>query len=610
MVNIFIYLWENINISKAPDLVEMNKFAFYLLILVLINASCTGISDNEPLKRGRNSGGAVTYLLADDVPAEQLEAGIPLLKTYNEMKQAALSGLLPVVVLPEDEMKDAHQRLAQQIALSNPGFTRDVRFENKQPLHTEILSVRQLTPAELEKLSLTPLNNKDNPYRVELYNYYHNTLTVAYVDVYSQQVLNIEYSSSAPPTLNGRLKEIAVGIAINTPEVIEATGVGKSELKNNFYPEFENTKCERCRHLCAAPVFTVNGKQITVIVDLTDMRVVGLSSQMVSAQKNKSTLTERTLQNEYVSNTFCGKETRLDKAGWGISYELTSSDGLEIKNVSFQDRKVIESAKLVDWHVSYSFKEGFGYSDAVGCPMFSAAAVVAFSGPEVEDILSEGNVVGFAIVQDFRSPVWPMACNYRYQNRYEFYQDGRFRIAGVNLGLGCGTGGWYRPVFRIALETARKFEQWNAGNWDRWTNEAWHLQDNKTTYSPEGYLFKMTDNNGMGYFIEPARGQFGVGDRGDNAFTYVVVQHSGEGEQDISTFGDCCNTDFKQGPEQYLAAPESLEDGKLVFWYVPQIENDDREGNEYCWAKTVVKDGQRTNLTWPGIVGPMFVPVQ
>ena len=44
----------------------------------------------------------------------------------------------------------------------------------------------------------------------------------------------------------------------------------------------------------------------------------------------------------------------------------------------FGGRPVLESAKLVDWHVSYSESDGFGYSDAVGCPVFSAAAAFSF----------------------------------------------------------------------------------------------------------------------------------------------------------------------------------------------------------------------------------------
>ena len=43
----------------------------------------------------------------------------------------------------------------------------------------------------------------------------------------------------------------------------------------------------------------------------------------------------------------------------------------------------------MDWHVSYSKIDGFGYSDAVGCPEFSQAAVVAVSDPKVSEIIDE-----------------------------------------------------------------------------------------------------------------------------------------------------------------------------------------------------------------------------
>ncbi len=36
-----------------------------------------------------------------------------------------------------------------------------------------------------------------------------------------------------------------------------------------------------------------------------------------------------------------------------------------------------------------------------------------------------------------------MACNYRYENRFEFYFDGSFRVVGVNKGRGCGDQSQY-----------------------------------------------------------------------------------------------------------------------------------------------------------------------
>lgn len=583
-----------------------NTAILFLAFLV----ACSGPVEQQNQSRDRvGTREEMTQILLKPQMVDYSESDYPLLNAYADLKAEILVKPLPIMVLPEKELTDNQHLLAQQLALRDARFIRDIRSEDGAPLHSEITSIRRMNQQEIQSFNINPAIDQKNLFRVELYNYFHNTVIVAYVETGSRQVFKVDYFNATPPALNSRLKEIAVEIACNSKDVQEATGAGKSELKKDFYPEFAQTKCERSRHLCAAPVFTINRKKITVVVDLTAMMVIGINIEPVSNKGGKSFVTERTLQNDYVAKNFCGQDNDLEKDNWKITYELTSSDGLEIKNVSFGDQPVIESAKLVDWHVSYSFKEGFGYSDAMGCPVFSAAAVVAFAGPDVEEIKENGTVTGFAIVQDFRSPVWPMACNYRYQNRYEFYKDGRFRIAGVNLGLGCGTQGWYRPIFRIALNGASKFDMWNAGGWDRWTEEAWHLQDASTSYSPEGYLFKMTDNAGKGYYIEPARGQFGVGDRGDNAYTYVVIKHPGEGDEDIPTFGPCCNESFVQGPEQYLTDPEPLAEGELVFWYVPQIENDDTVGSEYCWAKTVIKDGQRENLSWPGIVGPMFVPV-
>ena len=55
-------------------------------------------------------------------------------------------------------------------------------------------------------------------------------------------------------------------------------------------------------------------------------------------------------------------------------------------------------------------------------------------------------------------------CNYRYQSRFEFYDDGSFRIMGVNHGKGCNDSAVYKPVFRIDLEIGEGGEniaQWN-----------------------------------------------------------------------------------------------------------------------------------------------------
>jgi hypothetical protein len=272
---------------------------------------------------------------------------------------------------------------------------------------------------------------------------------------------------------------------------------------------------------------------------------------------------------------------------------------------------VADSLKLVDWHISYSRQEGFGYSDAIGCPGFSAAAVPATAGPRIEDIRREDGTTGFAIVQDFRNDLWPQPCNYRYEQRYEFYSDGSWRTVAGNLGRGCGDDGIYRPILRVALAgDENTFASWSGSEWTAWDEEAWVFEPN-TEATDEGFAFRVTDPSGAGTYVEPGRGQFGDGGRGDNAFVYVSRggDDRDEGESDLVTLGSCCNTDHRQGAETFIEPPESIDGAPLVLWYVPQMQNDDDPGREYCWAQSDLEAGVYVQRVWPCYAGPMFVPV-
>ena len=98
-------------------------------------------------------------------------------------------------------------------------------------------------------------------------------------------------------------------------------------------------------------------------------------------------VTQKGLQNDFVTSQYCRKTNALEREGWKMDYILTSSDGLRISGVSCKGTPILgQMAKFVDWHVSYSRQDSFGYSDAVGCPVFSQAAVVAFGGPAIEEM--------------------------------------------------------------------------------------------------------------------------------------------------------------------------------------------------------------------------------
>lgn len=537
-----------------------------------------------------------------------------VLERVNRIETALRSGT-PVLLLT-DSINDLQQK-AQQLAVRDGRFL----FYSKdsvsgKPLRNEIFGIY---PARESDFAGRKYDWKNGScFRVEMYNYALNLASIALTDVAKQTVLFVNHYPQAQPDLPPHLKKLAIDIAVASPDVAEALGYtpGSNEaLMAATKTSLNRTRCERSRHLCVAPTFLKNGKALWAIVDLTDHRVAGIR-WTGTGTTGPSVITERRLQNDKMTACFCEVETPVEKDGWKLNYMLTASDGLRISDVRFNNRPVLQSAKLVDWHVSYSNTDGFGYSDAVGCPEFSHAAVIANEPPAVRTLKNDaGAVLGFVLEQSFASEGWPGPCNYNYKQRYEFYTDGRFRVSCASLGRGCGNNGTYRPVYRIvpAAEQA-VFSEWNNNNWQNWNTEKWQLQGAQTTYTPEGYQYKLETGNGNGFYMEPGKGQFGDGGRGDDAYVYITRWHADkeEGDADLVTIGPCCNTDYHQGPEKFIEpSPEQLGGAKLVIWYVPQMKNDNAKGREYCWAESfITQTGTKEAKVYPCYAGPMFIPIK
>jgi hypothetical protein len=540
-----------------------------------------------------------------------LRAKIPALATRDEDVAAALEKRIPIIKL-RDTLSD-EQQLAQELAIADPRFFQYARDPRSgAPLRSEIFGVYPTRASDLTPA--TAACNTTKCFRVELYNYALNLTTLAIVDPARREVLDVGYQSDAQPDIPQHLADLATQIAVNSPEVIAALGSSPSPnqaVMPNVKTSLNDSKCERSKHLCVAPTFLVGDRALWAIVDLTDGRLVGVRWTDLGAY-NGPRVTEKQLQNDVVMRGYCDHETALTQDGWSLKYMLTSSDGLRISDVVFNGTPVLRNAKLVDWHVTYSQRQGFGYSDAVGCPVFSQSAVIAIGPPKIAPIAQDGQPLGFTLTQDYWSEYWPQPCNYNYQQTYEFYRDGRFRVKTASLGRGCGNDGMYRPVFRIAFAGTGSFAQWSGDTWQTWQQEQWALErDLKAT--PEGYQFRYSGQAGGGYMVEPGRGQFGDGGRGDNAYVYITRNQAGrdEGEADMITIGPCCNEDYHQGPEKFIEPqPEPIENAELVLWYVPQMKNDDTPGKEYCWANSVLEGGVYATKVYPCFAGPMFVPIR
>ncbi len=523
---------------------------------------------------------------------------------------------LPKPVLLYPDSASAKQRLAEMIALNDSSFTQFL-FDpfTKMPFRNAVFGIHQARESDMA--GIPGPHNLAECFRVEMYNYALNNTSVAIVDAGAQKVLNRFYLSDTQPDPPYSLVDLANEIAMASPEVEKALGFKptKEKLLAQYYKTSLNrTRCERSRHLCVAPTFLLGEKTLWAIVDLTDHRLVGV--RWITSGKTGPAapiLTERKLQDDKISACFCEQETALIKDGWDMKYMLTSSDGLRISNVIFNGKPVLRNAKLVDWHVNYSGTDGFGYSDAVGCPFFSQAAVIAWDPPLILDLKDDANkTIGFVLEQSYRSEGWPTPCSYNYKQRYEFYKDGRFRVAGGSLGRGCSNTATYRPVFRIAFAgDGNNFFEWGNTTWNQWMTEKWQLQNSSTPYSPEGFQYKIASAAG-GYYLEPGKGQFNDGGRGDFSYVYVS-RHDGkrdEGESDLVTIGPCCNTDYHQGPEKFIEpVAESIQNSSLVVWYVAQLRNDDKAGSEYCWAENKLENGVWNTKVYPCFAGPMFIPV-
>ncbi len=545
-------------------------------------------------------------------PAQPLSAAVA---TQNARVAATLQ--LTVPILPLEAGLNADQQEAQRLAIADTRFQRDLfDAQTGAALRSEIFGVYPWRESDKTDATAGCLNPSARCFRVEMYNYAYNAATFATVDVAGKAVIAVEYYAATQPDVPADLVKLATDIAVHAPEVTAALGVqpeAAEAMMANTKTALSRTRCERSQHLCVAPTFMAGERALWAIVDLTDFRLVGVRWTNLGQASSAQPVTEKSLQDEVITANYCDRTQNLSQAGWSLDYMLTSSDGLRISNVTYNGKPVLDDAKVVDWHVAYSATEGFGYSDAVGCPVFSQAAVVAARPPAITPIESNGAEIGVSLRQDFWSPSWPAPCNYYYEQRFDFYADGRFRMLAISHGRGCGNDGMYRPVMRLAWAgTTSRFSEWTGSNWKPWDQEAYVLKDNEARTTPEGYEFKI-ETDGGGYFVEPGRGQFGDGGRGDTPYVFLTrAKTTGEeGGADLPTIGPCCNTDYHQGPEKFIEPqPESLAGGApLVLWYVPQIKNDDTPGQEYCWAQSSVVNGVFRVTEYPCVAGPMFVPI-
>jgi len=305
--------------------------------------------------------------------------GQSLLDERKREIEAVLKLNKPVLLVKQNDIKPSSE--IQDIFISNSKLDKFfVEPSSQKKMLNEIFSISKARPSDLPNGSA--IMNMENLYRVEMYNYALNATIIGFVDLAHKQVINIIFYKETQPDIPPHLVELAMEMAMNDTAVVNEYGEHKLDQKPimaGTKTALNRTKCQRSKHLCVAPTFVKGDKALWAIVDLTDLNIAGVKWTQVG--ETGMAVTQRTMQNDKIMSCYCDKNNIVEKNDWTFSYSMSRSDGLVLTHVQYKKKELFRNVKLVDWHVSYSKIDGFGYSDAVGCPEFSTAAVLAVEPP-------------------------------------------------------------------------------------------------------------------------------------------------------------------------------------------------------------------------------------
>ena len=531
---------------------------------------------------------------------------IPVYSAPATLPQPAASG--PITPLnPADQSLTSEQMDAQSLAIADARVQSELGAGKAEVF--EVFPLFGPYPAEWSACA------DGACYQVDIFNFDRGATVTAIVNQASGQVLDAWRIDSVFPLINKRLYNRAVEIIRESPDVEAALGFVPEPAQIRLMDQNHmDSQCEGSR-LCAGATFYSDSGALWVLVDLIDDDIEKIwwsdrPQEMSSALYNP--VPEREPED-------CGTTIHVARDGWNLDYRTTPTDALEITSVTYNvngvDRSVATRMKLVEWHAHYP--SGFGYRDYTGCGGGGGGfAIYPYGVTQVRDINSGDAVIGFEVVQDFRMSNWGNSCNYRYEQHFQFFNDGRFRVVTGAFGQGCGNNqlneATYRPVVRIDIavdgDPGDTLAVWDGADWADQNTEAWWLQG--APYTAEGYRYRVADQSGVGYYIEPGQGQFGDEGTGDNAYLYVTQHKAAEGDADMALLPgtDCCQNNYQQGPHSYING-EATSDQNIVLWYVPQsttittwaVQNGQGDA-QYCWT-------DNTSTYWPCWSGPMFVPI-
>ena len=440
--------------------------------------------------------------------------------------------------------------------------------------------------------------------QLNLYDFETKMGMSAIVNTDSAELVELQKHPHNRPLLSRELTDTALQIALNAPEVIAELGFKPEKV--SMAPNegwFTGGGCEE-GDICLAATFDRGDRNLWAIVNLTQQKLVGTFwTTLRSAVPSSSPMMQAR------SAEGCLTSGSVNKDGWSISHEMTASDGLNVFNVAFQNRPVLNSAKVVEWHASYPPKPGGGFIDSTGCSANFGFPIFPAGGVKLTDIVDQttNDYLGFELVQSFYGLDWGQNCSYRYEQHFQFYLDGSFRIAAGAYGRGCGSGPESDPTYtglvRIDLaENANYFERWNGQTWQPEPVELWVQETASMTES-----WRVVDSADQGYALTTDYGLYGGDSLTETAYVYVTRYQAEEGSLDFGAFetgGSCCYEDHRQGPQEFIDG-DVIDKTRLVLWFAPQLQSNSAEGSYHCWTV----QGEPNPITFPCFGGLRFRPI-
>jgi len=274
---------------------------------------------------------------------------LPIVQEYVEDIKRAIGNGTGVVALKSSEL-DSGAKIAQEILLKSSEFTKD-NIVNGKVTHSDIMRILPVNISDLNEKE-RGICKKNRCYKAQKYNFYTNSTTEAIVNIDSKMILSIRHYSNSQPDISFRLRKIAEEIVLSSPEVAKELGHKPKRYEMsmaNVRGAFQGgSPCEDSSHLCVAPTFVKHQEQkaLWAIVDLSRLRLVIAKWAGVGKSTTPSCISQRVLENRYIMENFCKKDSTIKRDDWTIKYRLTGSDGLEIRDVKFRGNYIIKSAKI------------------------------------------------------------------------------------------------------------------------------------------------------------------------------------------------------------------------------------------------------------------------